>query len=558
MKKAIICALMLAMLGTSAYAQGINTNIDLHTNDITLSGTGMTSSNGVLSVEVLDSNKNKIYVGAFKSTSDGTYSFKFRMPSSAQTGNYNVTIGSYDGVTATEEMFFATGEAVNTTMTAINGATDTTSMKTALESNYEVLNISKTTYESLDDTAKTAIATALVNGKSEGNYTDLSDANTIVRKEVAVQVFRCAKTETDIKNALNTYANVYNISETTSTCYSIAQKLSDEKMSDAYGIMSNGTCSDVSGVIKLYDQGVLLTHLNNAKDPATIKTALDNTSYQSVLGFSMTKYNASDKDKTVTYLYNLENDFTSASDVEQAIADAYTAQGGSSGGGSGSSGGGGGSSSGLGNSNASSGGSITNLPNATATTPANPENSSNNEASGFGDLVGVEWAREAIESLADKGVVSGMEENGSMVFKPNDLVTREQFVTMLVSAFDLDGGSSEFNDVTKTHWAYKFVSAAYTNGVVSGISDTEFGAGRSISREDMAVMLYRAAQKAGKTFDSGDIAFADIGDIADYAVEGVAAMNKSGIINGYSDGTFAPKGNATRAEAAQMIYMTIK
>lgn len=554
MKKIIVCALAMAMLSTSAYAQGINTNVDLHTNDVTVSGTGMTSSNNMLSIEVLNSDKNKVYIGTFAPSSDGSYSFTFRMPSDSQTGNYDITIGSYDGEVATETMFFATGEVIENTMNDINSSNTVTAMKAALNSHYEVLNISKSVYESLDDTAKTAVANVILNGKSNGNYTDISEVNALVRTEVAVQVLRCAKTGTDVKNALSTYSSIYNITEETSVCYALVEKMGEEDLSAVYYIMANGTCSDVTSAQKLYDSSVLLAYINKAKDPGTIKTTLANTSYQNVLGFSMSTYNSSDKDKTVTYLYNLGTDFTSAAQLEQAIKDAYSSQGSTSSGGS-SSGGGGGSSS-LGGSS-SSGGTITNLPAATATTPANTDETKTDKTEyiNFGDIDSVEWAREAIEYLASENIVSGVEDG---VFKPNDTVTREQFATMLVKAFNLNGGNSDFTDLDNNHWAFDAVSAAYANGIISGISDTEFGTGRNITREDMATMLYRASQKMGITLNDGDINFTDSEDISDYAFEAVKAMNNSGVISGYSDGTFGPKDNATRAQAAQMLYMLIK
>ena len=68
-------------------------------------------------------------------------------------------------------------------------------------------------------------------------------------------------------------------------------------------------------------------------------------------------------------------------------------------------------------------------------------------------------------------------------------------------------------------------------------------------------MVERAANAAGIELSSGaELIFTDEGDISDYALNAVKAMAKAGVINGYEDGTFQPKTNATRAQAVVIIY----
>ena len=69
----------------------------------------------------------------------------------------------------------------------------------------------------------------------------------------------------------------------------------------------------------------------------------------------------------------------------------------------------------------------------------------------------------------------------------------------------------------------------------------------------MAVIFYRAAICAGKTFENGEMAFLDEENISSYAKEAVAALSKKGIINGY-DNKFHPTDSTTRAQAAQILY----
>ena len=131
---------------------------------------------------------------------------------------------------------------------------------------------------------------------------------------------------------------------------------------------------------------------------------------------------------------------------------------------------------------------------------------------------------------------------------------------MVIGAFGLEksGAESEFSDIGKSHWAYSFVSSAKVAGIVNGISATEFGAGREITRQDMAVMVYNAAKYAGYKFETSKSEFEDAELVRDYAKEAVFAMAGAGIINGFEDNTFRPEESATRAQAAKILYTVIK
>lgn len=175
----------------------------------------------------------------------------------------------------------------------------------------------------------------------------------------------------------------------------------------------------------------------------------------------------------------------------------------------------------------------------------------------FNDLKDVQWAIEAIESLAKAGIVNGV---GEGKFEPDRNISREEFVAMMIRAFgyyDEDAGCS-FDDVTENHWAYKYIASAVEKGLINGISEDAFGIGALLSREDMAVIAYRFALASGKTFAHGNENFSDDEQISDYAKEAVAAMKASGIINGTGNDLFSPKSSTTRAMAAKVIYSILK
>lgn len=176
----------------------------------------------------------------------------------------------------------------------------------------------------------------------------------------------------------------------------------------------------------------------------------------------------------------------------------------------------------------------------------------------FKDLGGYEWATDAVTYLAEKGVVNGKAEG---VFAPADNITREEFAKILVLAYGLYdvGTRCEFTDVEEGRWSYKYVACLYKYGVVQGYPDGSFGATNRISREDMAVMLYRVLL-AKCEIDASNAEtknFNDSESISEYAANSVTMLSANGFISGDDMGNFNPKKVATRAEACQMIYNTI-
>ncbi len=172
----------------------------------------------------------------------------------------------------------------------------------------------------------------------------------------------------------------------------------------------------------------------------------------------------------------------------------------------------------------------------------------------FNDIDSVAWAKEAIETLAAKGVIAGKAKN---TFAPYDSITRAEFSKILFGAFGLvdDAAQTEFIDVPNSHWAYKYVATAYSKGIVNGVGDGVFGANNAISRQDIVTLCYRLAQHLGVALpETNGEAFNDSADIAPYAVEAAGKMKVAGIVNGKGDNRFDPAASATRAEATKIIY----
>jgi len=249
--------------------------------------------------------------------------------------------------------------------------------------------------------------------------------------------------------------------------------------------------------------------------------------------------------------------------------------GGSSGGSSGGSGGGsggntGGSSGGSngGSGGSSSGGQSSGKEDKTPTVWAPPilkgEGSEETEeqaekVSAFKDLGNAEWAKDAVVELQKKGILSGKADG---VFAPFDNVTRAEFTTMIVKAFlDVDENAAcDFSDISKDDWSYKYVATGNAMGIIYGLEDGSFGKNVNITREDMATILYRVLSftKAIPSIEKVNNRIADFDSVSEYAKNSVLMLSEMGIINGIGDGNYAPKSNATRAQATVIINNAMK
>ena len=277
------------------------------------------------------------------------------------------------------------------------------------------------------------------------------------------------------------------------------------------------------------------------------------------LGIDMTDYNALTARQKLKVCTGIVEEFvdnkatltkdTLSAKISVLIENLSSANDGNNGGGGGSSGGGGG----EGNSN--SGNKVDfSAPSDTEIFIDNTENITENTGV-FKDLGSVEWAREYIEGLAKSGIINGKADS---VFAPNDTVTREEFVKMAVKMFDIADNTAEceFTDVDKYEWYYKYVAAATKNNLIKGIGDGRFGVGQAITRQDIATILWNGCKDIIET-EAGE-AFIDDYKISDYARIPISMLKGAGIINGVGDNEFNPNKNATRAEAAKMIYMTLQ
>ena len=160
------------------------------------------------------------------------------------------------------------------------------------------------------------------------------------------------------------------------------------------------------------------------------------------------------------------------------------------------------------------------------------------------------WAQTQIELLATSGVISGYPDG---TFGPARNVTRAEFAKMIIafSGLSLEEGNDTFSDVDSTDWFLPYVLTAYNNGLVKGVSQTEFSPAGQITRQDVCVIICRYLDDRIPL--SENLEFSDASQVAPYAEQAIAALSDAGIITGYADASFRPQNPITRAEVAVML-----
>ena len=178
----------------------------------------------------------------------------------------------------------------------------------------------------------------------------------------------------------------------------------------------------------------------------------------------------------------------------------------------------------------------------------------------FSDVKTSDWFHDAVEFVVEAGLFRGVSENS---FAPNTTMTRAMLVTAL---YRLEGesevsGNSEFNDVSDlAAYYYDAVLWASQSGIVTGYSDSEFGANDNVTREQMVTILYRYAIDKGYDVSVSDAlsSFTDAESVSPWALDAMKWAVAVGLINGTTETTISPAGNATRAQVATILQRFVE
>ena len=184
----------------------------------------------------------------------------------------------------------------------------------------------------------------------------------------------------------------------------------------------------------------------------------------------------------------------------------------------------------------------------------NIENKSNNSTQ-FNDTKG-HWAKTAIDYVVSKGYFAGLSKTE---FGPNKAITRGQFVSVLGRMLNVnvnDYKDQNFKDVKSGMYYSPYIAWANKVGIVSGVGQGNFAPDKELTREEMAVMMTKFLKVSGKNLNAKGKTntFKDDAKIQGWAKDSVKEMARLGLVSGMGDGSFAPKSQFTRAQVAQVLY----
>ena len=172
----------------------------------------------------------------------------------------------------------------------------------------------------------------------------------------------------------------------------------------------------------------------------------------------------------------------------------------------------------------------------------------------FYDVPGSHWGAEAIDFVTSRELFGG---TSAVTFEPERSMNRGMLVTVLYRLENEPNvwGGGSYTDVPEGMYYSSAVAWADGNGIVTGYADAAFAPGRDITREEMAVVLYRYARYKGldvtASVDLGR--YTDAASINGYAQQALAWANANGLVTADTTGALTPKGYATRAQVATIL-----
>lgn len=570
MKKIISILLSLVMLlglGTVAFASGLTAEagFSYEKNALVVSGTAEGDrSNARLTLEIKNPSGTVVYadqtVTVFNSEGSGLiYEFDpIVLHPKNVSGTYTIYVsGNRVGSAAPVTYEFAGADIQLTAIGAVAAAInkkDNTAFNAAIGNEGDTLGIDHAAYAALGEKGQKAVQTIMY-GKTYAvpENIDTDEAiNTVqstllsVRSDFAAALvvgrFNDAADDAALEAWLTAYGTDFatddpatEIEENKLYPYIADALKENEKLSARLGALTGLlSIEDIRDAV--YEQA-LLTLIENRhfSEGRAIFEA-----FPDFFGINTDKLGNLDAIEKGEMYAKAKGSYATAEAAGKAVNALIATYGGSSGGSSGSSSGG---SSGGGSSSRGGGGfSVAGSAVTQSTQKAEPE---------FRDVPSGHWAHAAVKTLAEKSIISG-DENGS--FNPDHQITRAEFIKLVVMAVgaDMNAAADDFADVAADAWYKPYTRAARAFGLTEGDEANCFNPNAYITREDMAVMLYRCYKI---TTDLGyALSFDDGAAVSDYAKAAVGYLSAKQIINGVGNNSFAPKANATRAAAAQMIY----
>lgn len=495
-----------------------------------------------------------LYAGAVTTNEQGYYLINTKLNSGLllKDNDANVLPGNIYTYTYTDEnglsdaavkKYFAPLEVRENGVLAVNNAESAEKLAEILEEQKDILGLTSDLY---DGVTKEGIAEIIYPKLSTLGITT-ENVQEILTEYALITAFNEGKTDLIYKDNKFIYEDIMTIKDIDSregvTVKNIFDTLlTNEGKSAVVSEMLNNDFNDIEDVTKSFAENVILKtlHMSNKSGYGVVAEAItkNNADYIELdygRYFSLSENSRSNIDKKL-----LGKDYEDKNALSNGIKDLI---------GSLSSGGSGG---GNNSPSSSSKAPATNgVPTGVGSLPLETPKF----ASKFSDIEEALWADEAVKYLTDKGIINGVSETS---FAPNKSLTREQFAVIISRAFELNTAENKtsFEDVAAESYYEEAVSCVFEKGYMIGVSETKFGVGMPVTRQDIATVIFRILGEP--EMKNVKKIFSDEADISDYAKKAVEYLSAEGIINGFEDDSFKPKGICTRAQAAKIIYEIIK
>lgn len=479
-----------------------------------------------------------VYADETRSADDGGWQFSFGFPADSKRHIIRIRTG-INGEIEQRSIVAATNSEFETAMEMMNSA-DSNDISDVLKQCAGILGLDCDTLETLPDKNCDAMALRILNERDKQQnkvFAGYEQLEAVFNENLAVECVNVAD-GSNIAAVLEKYKEYFAYKNGKS--YQIFEGLSADGQKNVYTNLAKadyGTPAAVDAAFSLETVRVRLAALRGYDELYDVLPQCADA-----LEANISKYTVLSKEnqlkvcsEIITSLSGKDVTKESLETIVSSAAEKYGSNGTT---GSGSGGGGG------------NGGGVK-TPNIAVAAP----NKSNESSFVFNDIESVSWARDSIEALARRGVING---KADKIFAPNDTVTREEFVKMVVLALNItaEDTSCDFTDVRDDAWYKEYVGKAVRSGLVNGRGDGTFGVGESITRQDIAVILWNGIKSKAESKSAAE--FIDNDDVSDYAKEAVNAMRYLNIIDGYDDNTFRPNNAATRAEAAKLLYKAVQ
>lgn len=525
--KKILTALMLAgtVCAGAAYAEetpSLFASYNFGTDTVTVSGTAA-EPKAMVSIVILPEtvdigsltpesiNENQYVTQQLRNESDGSFEIQVRLPESTEGGVYSVYAFCGDDE-LTSQFTYLNGDAVEELTEKLNSASESAAAE-IIKENSEALGVEDDCLPYADEIAK-----MLCENRPSGGF----EAAELISELDRCSAFALIRHGAELDGIIRRYGEAFGGDGEAE----LAALDEDGRESFVEAVKENENGGD--SVEFLY-RCILMGKLYDAPSYAAMGNYIEEYNEKSGLDADL------EKAGTDVYKKLFDMKLRTFSELESKLASLLDSSsqngGGSSPSGGGSHGGGG-------------GGGVPSTNNGTEITKPSPAPEPGRE-NAYTDIEN-HWCRECIERLSEMGIISGYDDGS---FKPDNYVTRAEFVKLIVTALDIPVSyDGSFSDVSESDWFGGYVGAAAERGIVNGYG-SEFRPNDLIKRQDAAVIIYRITGGSGSDTNA---LYSDSADIADYAAEAVNALTAQGIISG-SDGRFLPNNGTTRAEAAKLI-----